>query len=83
MEAGVIRRPTWEELCRPVKNYLNALVVTNRLPGQDGMDLLIIGNGAVRVSSEDFFDEVRNADPTLEVFTVGMYMRQTYLDKKV
>ncbi|MBQ6593903.1 transcriptional regulator [Candidatus Saccharibacteria bacterium] len=35
---------TWEEYCRPVKNYIKALVVTNRLPGQDGIDLLIIGN---------------------------------------
>lgn len=43
-----VRRPTWEELCRPVKNYLNALVVTNRLPGQDGIDLLIIGNDKTR-----------------------------------
>ena len=34
----------WEEYIRPVKNYLKALVVTNRLPGQDGIDLLIIGN---------------------------------------
>ncbi|MBR3256447.1 transcriptional regulator [Candidatus Saccharibacteria bacterium] len=35
---------TWEIYCRPVKNYLKALVVTNRLPGQEGIDLLIIGN---------------------------------------
>ena len=34
----------WEEYCRPVKNYLKALIVTNRLPGQEGIDLLIIGN---------------------------------------
>ena len=33
-----------ETLCRPVKNYLSGLVVTNRLPGQDGVDLLIIGD---------------------------------------
>ena len=39
-----VRSSTWEEYCRPVKNYLNALVVTNRLPGQEGVDLLIIGN---------------------------------------
>ena len=26
-----VRRTTWEDTCRPVKNYLNALVVTNRL----------------------------------------------------
>ena len=34
----------WEEYTRPVKNYLKGLVVTNRLPGQEGIDLLIIGN---------------------------------------
>lgn len=39
-----IKATTWEEYCRPVKNYLKALIVTNRLPGQDGVDLLIIGN---------------------------------------
>ncbi|MBQ2695040.1 transcriptional regulator [Candidatus Saccharibacteria bacterium] len=39
-----IKETTWEEYCRPVKNYLKALVVINRFPGQDGIDLLIIGN---------------------------------------
>ena len=39
-----VKESTWESYCRPVKNYLSALVVTNRLPGQDGIDLLIIGN---------------------------------------
>ena len=39
-----IKETTWESYCRPVKNYLKGLVVTNRLPGQDGVDLLIIGN---------------------------------------
>ena len=39
-----IKETTWEEYSRPVKNYLKALVVTNRLPGQDGIDLLIVGN---------------------------------------
>ena len=39
-----IAETTWEEYSRPVKNYLKGLVVTNRLPGQDGVDLLIIGN---------------------------------------
>jgi hypothetical protein len=34
----------WEEYVRPVENILNALLVTNRLPGQEGLDLLIIGN---------------------------------------
>lgn len=39
-----IKETTWEEYIRPVKNYLKGLIVTNRLPGQDGIDLLIIGN---------------------------------------
>lgn len=39
-----IRRSGWDEYTRPVRNYLRALVVTNRLPGQEGIDLLIIGD---------------------------------------
>ena len=35
---------TWDEYCRPVRKYLDGLIVTNRLPGQDGIDLVIIGN---------------------------------------
>ena len=43
-----VKETTWEEYVRPVKNYLKGLVVTNRLPGQDGIDLLIIGNDRTR-----------------------------------
>ena len=43
-----IKETTWEEYARPVKNYLKGLIVTNRLPGQDGIDLLIIGNDRTR-----------------------------------
>ncbi len=39
-----VRKSGWEEYIRPVQNYLKALVVTNRLPGQEGIDLLIIGD---------------------------------------
>ncbi len=39
-----VKEGTWDEYVRPVKNYLVALIVTNRLPGQDGLDLLIIGD---------------------------------------
>ena len=39
-----IKENTWDEYTRPVRNYLQGLIVTNRLPGQDGLDLLIIGN---------------------------------------
>ncbi len=47
----------------------------------DPVRRLVIGPYAVFAAACD--DEVRKADPTLEVFPVGMYMRQTYLDKKV
>lgn len=39
-----VRRESWDEYVRPVKRYLEALVVTNRAPGEEGIDLLIIGN---------------------------------------
>ena len=39
-----VRRGGWEEYMKPVKNYLTALVVTNRVPGQEGLDMLIIGD---------------------------------------
>lgn len=38
------RTNVWEELVKPVKTYLKGLIVTNRLPGQEGIDLLIVGN---------------------------------------
>lgn len=39
-----IPRIGWDEYVKPVKNILKALVVTNRSPGQEGVDLLIIGD---------------------------------------
>ncbi|MCR5572993.1 MAG: transcriptional regulator [Candidatus Saccharibacteria bacterium] len=39
-----VRRPTWEDYVRPVANLIDALVVTNRIPGQEGLDLLIVGD---------------------------------------
>ena len=39
-----VETSVWDGYTRAVRNYLKALVVTNRLPGQDGIDLLIIGN---------------------------------------
>ena len=39
-----MHRTSWEEYTKPVKNILAALIVTNRAPGQDGVDLLIIGD---------------------------------------
>lgn len=38
-----VSRNKWEDYSRPVKNLLDAVLVTNRLPGQDGIDLLIVG----------------------------------------
>jgi Fe2+ or Zn2+ uptake regulation protein len=40
----VKRTSTWEEYVRPVANLISALIVTNRIPGQDGLDLLIVGD---------------------------------------
>lgn len=39
-----VRTNSWAEYAKLVKNYLVGLVVTNRAPGQEGIDLLIIGD---------------------------------------
>ena len=39
-----VRQNTWDEYIRPVRNYLRALLVTNRVPGQEGIDMLIVGD---------------------------------------
>lgn len=39
-----IKEGGWEEYVRPVKKFLAAVMVTNRIPGQEGIDLLIIGD---------------------------------------
>ncbi len=39
-----VRKSSWDEYIKPVKNYLAALLITNRVPGQEGVDMLIIGN---------------------------------------
>lgn len=44
VETTVVKPNAWEEYVRPVKNYLSCLIVTNRLPGQEGVDLLIVGD---------------------------------------
>ena len=44
VEDAEVRPSGWEEYIRPVKNFLKCLVVTNRLPGQEGIDLLIVGD---------------------------------------
>lgn len=39
-----VRKSGWDEYVKPVKNFLTALLVTNRVPGQEGIDMLIIGD---------------------------------------
>lgn len=39
-----VKPNVWEEYVRSVKNYLDCLIVINRLPGQEGVDLLIVGD---------------------------------------
>ena len=39
-----VKKPTWADYVKPVRNYLKALVITNRVPGQEGIDMLIIGD---------------------------------------
>lgn len=39
-----VLKSSWDEYIKPVQQYLTALLVTNRVPGQDGIDMLIIGN---------------------------------------
>ncbi|MBQ8996862.1 transcriptional regulator [Candidatus Saccharibacteria bacterium] len=39
-----IKQGGWEEYIKPVKKYLSAVMVTNRVPGQEGIDLLIVGD---------------------------------------
>lgn len=38
------RKDNWEDYIRPVRNYLVGLIVTNRIPGEEGIDMLIIGD---------------------------------------
>lgn len=41
-------RDVWADYIRPVANLIDAVLVTNRLVGQGGIDLLIIGNDEAR-----------------------------------
>ena len=59
------------------QDVLEGAAFANSISEMSGLPLLC------STCSENLVDEVRKADPTLEVFPVGMYMRQTYLDKKV
>ncbi len=42
------RMGNWEELIRPVEKQLKALIVINRFPGQDGLDMLIVGDDSAK-----------------------------------
>ncbi len=44
----IVRRNNWEDMIRPVAKYLKGLIVTNRLPGQDGIDMLVIGDDGAK-----------------------------------
>lgn len=35
---------SWEDYIRPVSRYLRAMVILNRAPGQDGIDMMLIGD---------------------------------------
>ena len=35
---------SWEDYIRPVEKYLRAMVILNRAPGQDGIDMMLIGD---------------------------------------
>lgn len=39
-----IKKSGWNEYIKPVKKYLAALLMTNRVPGQEGIDMLIVGD---------------------------------------
>ncbi len=39
-----VKESGWAEYTRPVQKYLSAMLLTNRLPGQEGVDLLIVGD---------------------------------------
>ena len=43
-DKDVVQKHQFAELAKPVKNYLFGLIVTNRIPGQEGVDMVIIGD---------------------------------------
>lgn len=42
------RNDSWQELVKPVEKYLRGLIVVNRKPGQEGLDMLIIGDDSTK-----------------------------------
>lgn len=39
-----VKESSWEEYVKPVQKYLAGMMLTNRVPGQEGVDLLIVGD---------------------------------------
>lgn len=39
-----VKESSWEEYVKPVQKYLAGMLLTNRVPGQEGVDLLIVGD---------------------------------------
>ncbi len=39
-----VKSSSWDEYIKPVRNFLVGLIVTNRIPGEEGIDLLIVGD---------------------------------------
>lgn len=39
-----VKASSWEEYVKPVQKYLAGMLLTNRMPGQEGVDLLIVGD---------------------------------------
>lgn len=39
-----VKESGWEEYVKPVQKYLAGMLLTNRMPGQEGVDLLIVGD---------------------------------------
>lgn len=39
-----VLKSSWNEYIKPVQKYLRALLITNRAPGMDGIDMLVVGD---------------------------------------
>lgn len=44
IQENKVKRTGWDEYIKPVQNYLEALIVTKRSPGEEGVDLVIVGD---------------------------------------
>ena len=39
-----VKQASWDEYVKPVRNYVKALIVTNRMPDEEGIDFLVVGD---------------------------------------